>query len=148
MTDNTKKAKQPGLLRRLLAAFYDALLLLALFFVASAIMTGFNDDKAIQPVQPLSWLLTLLLIMISFLFYGWFWTHGGQTLGMKSWKMRLTQNDGSAVTWPIALIRFVTAILSWAALGLGFLWSLFDSRNRTWHDIASATELHDLRNGD
>lgn len=145
MPDNTKPAQHPGLVRRLLAAFYDALLLLALLFIATAVMMSFNDGKAIQPGQALSYLLTPVLLLISFLFYGWFWTHGGQTLGMKSWKMRLTLDSGTAVTWPVALIRFVTSILSWAVFGLGFLWSLFDRRNRTWHDIASGSLLHDLR---
>jgi uncharacterized RDD family membrane protein YckC len=146
MPDNTNTAKHPGLIRRLLAMLYDALLLLALFFVATAVMMSFNDGKAIQPGQPLHWLHMLVLVVIGFLFYGWFWTHGGQTLGMRSWKMQLIQNNGKAVTWTMALIRFVTAMLSWAVFGLGFLWSLFDSRNRTWHDIASGSELHDIRN--
>ncbi len=145
MAGNTKTAKHPGLLRRLLAVLYDALLLLALFFVTTAIMMSFNDGKAIQPGQTLFWLHKMILIIVSFLFYGWFWTHGGQTLGMKSWKMQLIQDNGQIVTWPVALVRFVTAMLSWTAFGLGFIWSLFDSRSRTWHDIASGSTLRDLR---
>jgi uncharacterized RDD family membrane protein YckC len=145
MADNTKTTQHPSLIRRLLAVFYDALLLLALFFVTTAVMMSFNDGKAIQPGQTLFWLHKLILIIISFLFYGWFWTHGGQTLGMKSWKMQLTQDNGQTVTWPVALVRFGTAMLSWAAFGLGFMWSLFDSRSRTWHDIASGSALRDLR---
>jgi uncharacterized RDD family membrane protein YckC len=146
MTAIRKTAQTPGLIRRLLAIFYDALLLLALYFVAAAvIMRMFNHGEAIQPGQPVSWLLTTVLIVIGFLFYGWFWTHGGQTLGMKSWKMQLIQTDGNALTWSVASIRFVFAMLSWAVFGLGFLWSLVDNRNRTWHDIASGTELRDLR---
>lgn len=146
MSDNTKTVLHPGLVRRLLAALYDALLLLALLFVTTVVLMIFNQGT-LQPGQLLSYLRLPVYIVVSFLFFGWFWTHGGQTLGMKSWKMQLLQNNGHAVTWPVALIRFVTAMLSWAVFGLGFLWSLFDSRNRTWHDIASGSELHDLRGG-
>jgi len=128
-----------------MAVIYDALLLLALLFITTAILMSLNHGKAIQAGQPLSYVLTLLLLTISFLFYGWFWTHGGQTLGMKTWRMKLILHNGKVVTWSVALVRFVAAMLSWAAFGLGYLWSLFDSRNRTWHDIASGTELLDLR---
>lgn len=146
MSVNTRPFSTPRLFRKLLAALYDALLLLALWFVTAAVMMmAFNQGKAIQHGQPLSYLLAPALLLVSFLFYGWFWTHGGQTLGMKSWKMRLLRDNGTAVTWKVALVRFAVAMLSWLVFGLGFLWSLVDSRNRTWHDIASGSVLHDLR---
>lgn len=145
MANKSKTAQYPGLVRRLMAVFYDALLLLSLMFIATALLMTLNEGKAIQAGEPLSYVLTLALLTIGFLFYGWFWTHGGQTLGMKTWKMKLIRQSGKTVTWPIALVRFVTAMLSWAVFGQGFLWSLFDSRNRTWHDIASGCELRDLR---
>jgi uncharacterized RDD family membrane protein YckC len=87
----------------------------------------------------------IYLLTISFIYYGWFWTHGGQTLGMKTWKMKLQQEDGEAVTWPLALLRFITAIISWSAAGLGFIWSLFHPQRRTWHDMVSKCVLIDLR---
>ena len=144
MTDNMKTTQHPGLIRRLLAPLYDALLLLALLFVTTVVLMILNQGT-LQTGQLLSYLRLPVYITVSFLFFGWFWTHGGQTLGMKTWKMQLVQDNGNAVTWPVALVRFVTAMLSWAAFGLGFLWSLFDSRNRTWHDIISGSTLQDLR---
>ena len=144
MTDNMKTTQPPGLIRRLLAPLYDALLLLALLFVTTVVLMILNQGT-LQTGQLLSYLRLPVYITVSFLFFGWFWTHGGQTLGMKTWKMQLVQDNGNAVTWPVALVRFVTAMLSWAAFGLGFLWSLFDSRNRTWHDIISGSTLQDLR---
>ena len=144
MTDNMKTTQHPGLIRRLLATLYDALLLLALLFVTTVVLMILNQGT-LQTGQLLSYLRLPVYITVSFLFFGWFWTHGGQTLGMKTWKMQLVQDNGNAVTWPVALVRFVTAMLSWAAFGLGFLWSLFDSRNRTWHDIISGSTLQDLR---
>ena len=146
MTENTSLPfKYTGLFRRLLAIIYDLFLLIALLFIATAVMMVFNQGHAIERGQPLYPFYIAYLLTISFIFYGWFWTHGGQTLGMRTWKMRLQQDNGNAVTWPLALIRFITAIFSWLAAGTGFFWSLFSPQKRTWHDIASKSVLIDLR---
>ena len=146
MTDNTgSPLKYAGLIRRLLAIIYDLFLLIALLFIATAILMALNQGNAIERGQPLYPFYIVYLLTISFIFYGWFWTHGGQTLGMKTWKMRVQQDNGQAITWALALIRFITAILSWSAAGTGFLWSLFSPKKRTWHDIASRSVLIDLR---
>jgi len=130
-----------------MAIIYDLFLLLALLSVASAIAMIFNQGNAIEPGQPLYPFYVTCLLIISFCFYGWFWTHGGQTLGMKTWKMKLQQSNAQPITWPLALIRFTAAVISWSAAGLGFLWSLFHPQKRTWHDIASNCVLVDLRPG-
>jgi uncharacterized RDD family membrane protein YckC len=146
MTDNTDwPLEYAGLIRRLMAILYDLFLLIALLFIATGIAMAFNHGNAIEPGQTIYPFYVSSLLIVSFCFYGWFWTHGGQTLGMKTWKMRLQQDNGHAVTWPLAFIRFITAIVSWSALGLGFFWSLFHPQRRTWHDIASNCVVVDLR---
>ncbi len=146
MTENTNLSpKYVGLMRRLMAIIYDLFLLLALLFIATSAFMVFNQGNAIVPGQPLYAFYVSGLLIISFCFYGWFWTHGGQTLGMKTWKMKLQQKNGHPVTWQLAFIRFITAMLSWSAAGLGFFWSLFNPQRRTWHDIASNCVLVDLR---
>jgi uncharacterized RDD family membrane protein YckC len=146
MTENTEfPIRYAGLVRRLMAIIYDLLLLLALLFIATAAAMAVNRGNAIEPGQPLYPFYVIYLLTISFIYYGWFWTHGGQTLGMKTWKMKLQQEDGEAVTWPLALLRFITAIISWSAAGLGFIWSLFHPQRRTWHDMVSKCVLIDLR---
>ena len=146
MTENTDPGhRYAGLIRRLLAICYDLFLLIALLFVATAVAMIFNDGKAIEPGQLLYPFYIVYLLVISFGFFGWFWTHGGQTLGMKTWKMKLQQNNGDEITWPLALVRFATAMLSWLAVGLGYLWSLYDPQRRSWHDIATGCVLIDLR---
>ena len=143
--NNDYSIQYAGLFRRLLAIIYDLFLLIALLFVATAFAMIFNQGNAIEPGQPLYPYYLVYLLTVSFVFFGWFWTHGGQTLGMKTWKIRLQQTDGQSVSWQLALIRFFTAILSWSLLGAGFLWSLFQSQKRTWHDIASNCVMIDLR---
>lgn len=46
------------------------------------------------------------LLAICFLFYGGFWVRGGQTLGMRTWRIKLVRQDGGPITWTIALKRF------------------------------------------
>jgi uncharacterized RDD family membrane protein YckC len=79
-----------------------------------------------------------------YLYFAWFWIHGGQSLGMKTWQIQL-QSKNQEIDWKIAAIRFFSAIISWGVFGLGFIWSLFDKKNRGWHDMISNTVLIDLR---
>ncbi len=125
-----------GLLRRLGAVLYDALLLLAIWFFATAILLPFTHGEALHSGNPL---YTSYLFFVSFFFYGWFWVHGGQTLGLRAWKLRVERTDGRTMTWMQALLRFFTAAVSWAAFGLGFLWILVDKQKLSWHDRYSET---------
>jgi len=54
--------------------------------------------------------LMAALFVILGLYFIWFWSHGGQTLAMKSWRIRLVQRDGSAMTPRRSLARY---LLSW-----------------------------------
>ena len=118
--------------------FYDSLLLFSILFVATLIILPLTSGRAIPPHQPF---YTAYLLLLSFLYFGWFWTHHGQTLGMRAWHVRIEQYNGAPVTWRLALLRFCAAILSWLPLGLGYLWMLVDRKRLTWHDRLSATLL-------
>jgi len=127
------------LLRRLGAICYDALLLLAVLFIA-----GLPLPLIPEPLRSEAWVrhgTLVYMLLVSFVFLGGFWTHGGQTLGMRAWRFRVVTSDGRALTWPHAARRFAWALVSWAAAGAGFLWSLLDRERRTWHDIMSSTRL-------
>ncbi len=126
-----------GLPRRLAAIFYDALALVAIGFFATWLLVAMAGG-ALPAGHPL---LRGLLFAIGCLFFAGFWTHGGQTLGMKSWRIRLVADDGGPVRWGTALLRCLTALLSWACLGAGFWSALLDAERRTWHDRLSGTHL-------
>jgi len=147
---NTKPV-YAGLFRRLLAIFYDSFLLLAILFIVSAIATSLNNGKAVEPGDALYPIFVILIFSLSYLYFAWFWVHGGQSLGMKTWRIQLQscnpENNGKGqIDWKIATIRFFSAIVSWGVFGLGFLWAFFDKKNRCWHDLISKTVLVDLRN--
>jgi uncharacterized RDD family membrane protein YckC len=126
----------PGLLRRLGACLYDGLVLIAVLMVAGAAWVGISRASA----PPGDWLFRLYLLAVSALFFAGFWTRG-ETLGMRAWKLRVVGTDGRPPRWGHALLRFAAACLSWAALGLGFLWVLVDRDRLALHDRLSGTRL-------
>jgi uncharacterized RDD family membrane protein YckC len=83
----------------------------------------------------------LYLVVVSFFFYGWFWTHGGQTLGLRAWKLTVLTQDKKTLDWSQALVRFVTASVSLSFFGLGYLWVLIDKDRLSWHDHLSKTTV-------
>ncbi|MFA5984219.1 MAG: RDD family protein [Methylococcaceae bacterium] len=128
----------PGLLRRLAAAVYDLFLLIALLFFATALLLPFNQGLAFTPRQ---FYYPAYLFLVSGLFYTWFWTHGGQTLGLRAWKIKILSVNQQPISWRQAILRFLAACLSWACLGLGFIWILVDKDRRSWHDRLSKTAV-------
>lgn len=128
-----------GLIRRLAAIVYDALLNLALWIIAALVFIGFNKGEAIETYQNLP--LQVSLAIISFAFFVGYWTRVGRTLGMQSWGLQLETNEGQRPTFAAAVVRFFAALLSWVPVGLGFLWQLWDKDKLTWHDRISGTRL-------
>jgi uncharacterized RDD family membrane protein YckC len=127
-----------SLIKRLAAMLYDSFLILAILFVATVIALLFNKGEAIES----SPVFTLYLVLVIFLFYSWFWSKCGQTLGMRVWKIQIINDYGRNPSWQVCILRLVFAILSMACFGLGYWWRLF--RPYTWHDKLSQTRIIDI----
>ena len=112
-----------------------------MFAVVALATLPFVAVRGGESVEPstLSYQLTVLVVIYAF-FVG-FWSTKGRTLGMQSWRLQLEDGDGRVPGIGPCSVRFVVAILSWLALGLGFLWQLVDRDNLTWHDRASGTRI-------
>ena len=136
-SDKTPAYKPAGLLVRLAAMFYDTLLLLSALLIATAIALMVTKGT-LHTHNPF---FRTLLFLICFSFYAWFWLHGGQTLGMRAWKLRLQNINGRPITIWQALLRFLVAIPSLALAGLGFFWMLVDKDSRTWYDRFSESVI-------
>ncbi len=106
------------LFRRLAAMSYDGLLLIAVLFVATGAATAVTRGESISAGNPL---FTTYLFLVCFVFFAWFWTHGGQTLGMRAWKIRLQRFDGSSITLWQSLLRFITGIPPWLCILIGIV---------------------------
>ncbi|HIM58914.1 MAG TPA: RDD family protein [Gammaproteobacteria bacterium] len=126
-----------SLLRRLGAMIYDLLLAFSLaFFIVGAILIAFFDKQAQTDLL----IFSIYLITVYF-YFAWSWVKGGQTLGMKTWKFKIKQQNGENITQKQAFVRFVLAFVSFAIFGLGFIYQLFNKDNLTWHDKLSNTRL-------
>ena len=127
-----------SLLKQLAAMIYDSLLILAILFVATAVLLIFNQGEAIESNPSFN----LFLVFILFTFYAWFWQKSGQTLGMRVWKIRIVSDFGGNPGWGTSFLRLGFAVLSMLCFGMGYLWRLF--RPYTWHDKLSQTSIIDV----
>lgn len=127
-----------GFLRRLAAASYDLLLVAALLLVVTRLVIQLRGGIAVEPGS--GW-FQVLLLLVWWAYFAVFWVRAGQTVGMRAWRLVVTRQDGGPVGLAAASVRFVTAALSAALLGLGFLASLVDPEKRSWHDRLSGTRL-------
>ena len=148
-----------GFFKRIIVIIYDGLLMVAVTMVGYALLytlmsllpEGF-DGSLVGSVIKISYLLG-----ISFLFYGWFWTHGGQTLGMKVWNLYVVDERGKFLGWWQSGFRYLGAIVSWSALagmlyylgierwylaiGIGYSWSVIHPKRLAWHDQLSRSYI-------
>ncbi|MCB2427931.1 RDD family protein [Methylophaga pinxianii] len=138
MTKNLSLNRKPSLFRLLGVMLYDTMLLVSVLLVASAVAVAFNGGEAIGANNPFFF---LYLVGVAFIFYGWFWTHGGQTLGMRAWQVYLISGDHIGINWQQAFLRFVVSIFSWLPMGLGYWWLWLSPDKLSWHDIASGSFL-------
>jgi uncharacterized RDD family membrane protein YckC len=126
----------PGLARRLACMAYEALLLFAVGFAATWLF-----QLAAGTLQLEGWrrsLLQAFLAAVYGAYFLWCWLRGGQTLAMKTWRIRLVQ-----VTPRRALARFLLAILL-VPTGVSILWSLFDRDRQYLHDRLAGTRLEGI----
>ncbi|MEW6167268.1 MAG: RDD family protein [Pseudomonadota bacterium] len=99
--------------RRLAAAVYDGLLLIGLWMAALIIDTVVRDLLDLER----GWAaLRAYLFIVGLLFFGWFWTHGGQTLGMRAWRLQLRRGDGRPLRWLDAALRYALMLVVWGVV--------------------------------
>jgi uncharacterized RDD family membrane protein YckC len=98
--------------RRVLASVYDGLVLLGLC-MAALLLEMIVREKLLGLGKNLA-VLQLLLFCVGLGFFGWFWVHGGQTLGMRAWRLQVRRLDGAALRWPIAAVRYTVMIATWS----------------------------------
>lgn len=131
-----------GMLRRLAALVYDGVLLAGPIAIYAGLIVVVRSGAAVEPNT--LW-FSAGLAAIPALFFCWFWTHGGQTLGMVAWRLRVEAIDGAPLDWRRALLRYCVGVVSLLAAGLGFMWALWDTDRATWHDRLSGTRMVNVR---
>ncbi|HKR76392.1 MAG TPA: RDD family protein [Rhodanobacter sp.] len=148
--------------RRLVALVYDLLIVVAIVMVVGLLCQLATGGRLIETgahaVVPL-WYQLLQGVVVAAYFVA-SWRRGGQTLGMRPWRIRVSRDDGGTISRQQAVIRVLVAAapllllalepalglraMLWTVLGAWVLWfavALFDPRRRALHDLAADTEL-------
>lgn len=142
-----------GFRRRFGSWVYDVLIAFAVYMVAGAVSFLFFNlliNYNIISMQGFEHAIDLQRssIIYSILIYGWniawvsfffvfFWAKSGQTLGMKAWRLRLQNQNGTRITKTTGLKRLLPTLL-----GLGNLTVIFDRKNKlSLQDRLTNTEV-------
>jgi uncharacterized RDD family membrane protein YckC len=129
----------PSMLRRLASMLYESLLLFGVAFFGTWLFQFAAGTLVID-----GWRLAMLQLFLVALFatyFLWCWLRGGQTLAMKTWRIRLVSKDGHRNLAPkAALLRFIAALLLVPTL-LGLLWALVDRDRQFLHDRLAGSLL-------
>jgi uncharacterized RDD family membrane protein YckC len=135
---NEAPARAASFGRRLGSLCYEALLLIAILFLAGWLYL------AIKPFLPSAvehLIFQVYLAAVCGIYFVYCWSHSGQTLPMKTWRIRVVTRQGAAVSTQKAALRFALSLLSVALAGGGFLWAFFDRDGQFLHDRLAATRL-------
>jgi len=138
---DNQSASPAALHWRLAAIVYDAFPLLGIWFACGVLGVLLAGGRAPEPGTAGAWLQFALLLAATYGYFLLSWRRGGQTLGMRAWRLRLLDSAGRPAGIGALNRRFALALLSWLPAGLGYLWSLLDAERRTWHDLGSGTVL-------
>lgn len=124
--------------KRLLAWLYDGLILTALWLV-SGLIAAMLAGGAAPP-----WLVRAIILLSSLGYFGWSWRVGGQTAGMRAWRLRVVRLDGTGLRGSDVIIRLAVCLACLAPLGFLILsaWVLPDGQ--TIYDRLSKSRVVSL----
>jgi uncharacterized RDD family membrane protein YckC len=151
----------PGIARRLACFVYEGVLLFGVVMIAGYLYSSLTQQR--HALQGQTGLQAFLFVVLG-IYFTWFWSHGGQTVAMKAWHLRLVTTEGKAVSQPRALARYVAswlwflpALASVHAAGLHSAGAIFSAMaagvlgyaalawlrpdRQFWHDIVCGTRL-------
>lgn len=130
---------RPGAGARLACLFYEALTVVAVVIVFEII--PYTILGAAFHLEARGKVLLAHLFLILLFYFAWQWTRGGQTLAMKTWRIRLVTADGGPLSPNTALLRYTLAWIGILPFGLTFLWAFLDRDGLYLHDRLSGTRL-------
>jgi len=122
-----------------IAAFiYDIFPVIGIVLLTSFVVLLIRNGHEVE--RNTLWFNFLLFSEIT-LYYVYSWKIGGQTLGMRAWKMKIIPNDKNMPTlsWAQSFVRFFVGIISCFG-GIGIFWKLFSKDKLTWMDSASKSQ--------
>lgn len=99
---------------------YESMLLFAVLFISGWLFSTLLQQRHALYLRNA---LQDWLFLVIGIYFVWFWTHSGQTLAMKTWRIRLVTNDGQEIKTKRAIGRYLLSWL-WILPGLALAWAL------------------------
>ncbi len=124
--------------RRLSAMLYDFFIVIALWMLATALLLPLTGG---QMIPATNYFYKFYLLAIWLVFYAWFCSHGGQTLGMRAWRLQVRNDNGTSLTFIQACWRFGLALACNVVFFIGLLWMLCDGKKQTLYDRLSHSTM-------
>ena len=122
---------------RLVSLAYEAILLLAVLFVSSYLFLSLARDA--QSGLPRV-IFQVYLLSICGAYFVFCWARTGQTLPMKTWRMRIVTAEGGALSAGRAFKRYLFAVPGILS-GSSLLWAPFDREHQFLHDRLAGTRI-------
>lgn len=138
MQDSSIISEKPKLWQLMLCLLYDFLLLFAIIFMASLLFVPLFSNIEPAYFKPLYQFYLLTVMGVYFI---WFWTHGGQTLAMQTWKFRIVDTKGERITKKQAITRYLLALIVYPIFFIGLIWMFFDRDRQFLHDRIAGTRI-------
>ena len=129
--------KNVSILKRSMIIIYDLLILLALVIILSFPLAGISTLD--------SWIYLFLhqfyIYLIVQIYFVFFWSNGRSTIGMKTWKTIIINDDGTQLSFLTAIYRFNLSLLLNIFFLVGYLSSFFKKENKALYDSFLKTNL-------
>lgn len=136
---STTQGQLPSVFRRIACMLYESLLLLGVLsvtFMVPHLILGMGFKLALP-----GWILMTHVFIVLGAYFIWYWSHGGQTLAMQTWKIQLTTATGTQPSMVQLLVRYALTWPSLVYFGVGLLWAIFDRDRQFLHDRLAGTRL-------
>lgn len=137
-----------GFFRRAAATLVDVpfLLVLTVLAMGLASLAAMGGGTVAGDLTPEVELLALgagvaMALVVSLAYQAVCWGQGGQTPGKMLLRVKVVRWDGEEIGYGRAFVRGMGYYLSFALLGMGFLWVLVDPRRRGLHDVLAGTAV-------
>jgi uncharacterized RDD family membrane protein YckC len=128
----------PGIGRRVLSMLYESLIVFAVAFFAGLAFYGVTHGRLPGNTRLVFQLYLFLVLGAYFIAC---WSHGGRTLPMQTWKMRVVRPDNLPIGVGRAALRYVLAWPSLLLFGVGVFWAFFDRDRQFLHDRLAGTRV-------
>lgn len=135
-------APKGGFWIRFVAYLIDDIVISVPSLILGATLGAFRGTTTADHVSAGLVISYLIALVVSIGYFIYFWSAGGgQTLGMRMFKLRVVKTNGSPVSVGTAALRYVGMIINSIIFGLpiGWIWADFDKNKQGWHDKIAGT---------